>query len=165
MLRKSFRASRIWTVVALTVLAVVSSVPASLAGQGPPSGCPWCVSPTTCSRVEENAADECRIVGSGYCENGTGICVWGGDELAMRLGIEKSALRKAQTEYGALVLIPVASGRFAAWTCTGRLLYLEEQRGSSFSRLPTAAYSEAYQFDRIAPIMRTRTRITSRATS
>jgi len=117
----------------ITLLALaVSPAPAA-------ADCPWCVTPTTCSQVEENTPiAACYNRGNG-CQTLSGEC-----EISFAFNTEagrKATLRKNQIEYRGQVaaeiwgikmnLTAINDGLFAEWNCSGQLsnLFRRDAKG------------------------------------
>lgn len=109
------------------------TIPAALAAQG----CPWCTTPTTCSTVNEDAAQMCWVTQQGGCDM-AGTCEYSGPpegSLLRELQVDERALIMVAVEDRDVVLVPVGGGVYAAWNCQGQATYAYELTSGGLERV------------------------------
>jgi hypothetical protein len=124
-------------VAGMLIIVGSSAIAAPAEAQDPGDGCPWCTSPSSCEKIDQNAADECTVPAGGWCRNGSGLCVIGetDEELAAMLaaGAPKRTALSGDRE---VTVIGIGDGQFVAWSCSGKLALLFEDDGGTLRPLP-----------------------------
>src|SRR3954452_14123549 len=130
--------------------ASTSPQPAPAATVGAFATCPACTSATRCQLVNGRGSTACTVKAVTGCEEELGICVCGNcsgyaaDVPADRL--------EHETPFGRLTLHPVGKHRYAAWACTGDLIFLAERTTTTgpVTELPVAPYRERYSYQKVS---------------
>jgi hypothetical protein len=111
--------------------------------------CPACTSATRCELVHGSGSTGCSVKAATGCVEELGICVCGNCE-GYAADVPGNRIER-DTPFGRLTLRTVGENRYAAWSCTGELIYLAE-RGpdGKVSELPVAAYRTTYDYRHVA---------------
>ncbi len=114
------------------------------------TGCPWCVTPTTCALVEESASGECKVTAEQGCQDG-GVCVIVEADADSELALsEAAAIQRAMSlptstvstsEWGDVEFSEVHPNTFVLWSCSGDVVAVAVRSADgSMQRAPITAY-------------------------
>lgn len=117
------------------------------------TGCAWCITPTTCALVDENAAHDCTVTAGQGCEM-SGVCVIVEKEtelefaLSEAAGIRRSLALPTSTlstpEWGDVEFSEVHPNTFVLWSCSGEVAAVAFRRvDGSLQRAAVTAYTES----------------------
>jgi hypothetical protein len=106
-------------------------------------GCAACTSSATCEATT-SGANSCTVR-DGTCSEEFSLCV-----TAVTASRAIIRVAEAETEFGTLALTPVGESLFAAWRCTGELLYIAERRpNGQWAPLAVADYRTRYSYQAV----------------
>lgn len=92
----------------------------------------------------------CTVRAVTGCEEELGICVCGNCQ-GYAADVPDDRLER-ETPFGRLTLHPVGEHRYAAWACTGELIFLAERSTPTgpVTELPVAPYRERYSYLKVS---------------